>query len=444
MSEGVDAVHPMGGVRGCVSSVRSALAGLPEGDLPGDGAGVAGLLVEVVAAERQLAELRVRLSRVAEAQAEAAKVAAAGTDTWIAALTGTTRGQAAGGLWLARVLAENSLYEPVRLAFARGDLGAEAVRVILKAAEAVPAGVVAPADLQECVESLVARAVGGRLDPRRLRRVTRRTLDRLDPALADRHQAALLEASEQRADVWFTMHETTRGVWEGRFSIPALHADLLRTTLQHLTAPRRLSRNRAGAPVVDESAPTAPRWHSVQGAAFCELLEHLPTGGWTRSSPATVMIHLDYTHLDYTHLLDSLAAAHLDTGTDISARKARRLACGAGIIPAVFDGDPLPLDLGRRQRLFTPAQRAALSSVHDTCAAEGCQRPYAWTELHHLDWWSHGGPTDLANALPLCSWHHHRIHDPDYTHTRLPSGEVRYRRRRRGLGPPERVNDRAA
>lgn len=170
----------------------------------------------------------------------------------------------------------------------------------------------------------------------------------------------------------------------------------------------------------------------MQGRALCELIEHLPRDGFSDGVRlATVMVHLDH-----AHLLDELAAAHLDSGTDVSAREARRLACGAGILPAVSGGASRPLDLGRERRLFSPAQHAALSAVHDTCAAEGCRRPFAWTELHHLEWWSRGGRTDLDNALPLCAWHHHRVHDPAYSHTRLPTGEIRYRRRRRGTGPP--------
>jgi hypothetical protein len=40
-----------------------------------------------------------------------------------------------------------------------------------------------------------------------------------------------------------------------------------------------------------------------------------------------------------------------------------------------------------------------------------------------------GGPTDLTNAISLCSFHHHRCHDDSYLHEYLPNGDVRYRRR---------------
>lgn len=137
-------------------------------------------------------------------------------------------------------------------------------------------------------------------------------------------------------------------------------------------------------------------------------------------------------HLDHDRLLDGLGAARLDCGEEITAGQARRLACNAGLVPAVFGTASSPLDLGRTKRLHNGTQRAALSATHDSCAAEGCQRPFAWTEIHHVIAWADGGATDLANAIPLCGWHHRRVHDPDYTHKLLPTGEIRYRRRHTG------------
>lgn len=47
-------------------------------------------------------------------------------------------------------------------------------------------------------------------------------------------------------------------------------------------------------------------------------------------------------------------------------------------MPAVLGGASLPLDLGPQQRHFTEAQRTALATVYDSCAAKDCDRPYAW------------------------------------------------------------------
>jgi hypothetical protein len=194
-----------------------------------------------------------------------------------------------------------------------------------------------------------------------------------------------------------------------------------------LTSPRRLSRNAAGELVQDDTLSTGgPQLSGPErlGMAMTELIEHLPASGFGRGGIGVMV------HLDYQHLLDGLASARLDTGVAISAAQARRLACTAGIIPAVFGTRSVPLDLGYEARLFSNSQARALSARYDSCAAEGCRRPFAWCDIHHRRPWSTGGPTDLANAVPLCGWHHRRAHDARFDLTHLASGEVRYRRRR--------------
>jgi predicted restriction endonuclease len=95
----------------------------------------------------------------------------------------------------------------------------------------------------------------------------------------------------------------------------------------------------------------------------------------------------------------------------------------------VLGGESQPLDVGRERRLHTKAQRIALSHLHHTCAVHGCDRPFAWCEIHHRDPWSKGGPTNLNNALPLCGHHHRRAHDHTYDLRHHPDGSVRFHRR---------------
>jgi hypothetical protein len=166
-------------------------------------------------------------------------------------------------------------------------------------------------------------------------------------------------------------------------------------------------------------------WSEQMGAAFVEIIEHLPGEGWDGNA-ATVLVRID---LD--HLLTGLGVATLDNDVHIDAGDARRLACNASLIPAVFGGSSLPLDLGRSRRLHSRAQRHALALLHDSCAVGGCDRPFAWTEVHHPEPWSRGGRTDLANALPLCGWHHRRAHEDQWDLQRSPAGDWRFHRRRR-------------
>lgn len=110
-------------------------------------------------------------------------------------------------------------------------------------------------------------------------------------------------------------------------------------------------------------------------------------------------------------LLSGLGEAQIDgIEQPISAKTARRLAADAQIIPMVLGGTSEVLDLGTPRRLFTRAQRIALAERDDGCAWTNCRRPPSHTEAHHIEWWSHGGATNLGNGILLCSMHHHVVH----------------------------------
>lgn len=126
----------------------------------------------------------------------------------------------------------------------------------------------------------------------------------------------------------------------------------------------------------------------------------LPTGP---STTVIVRITLD-------ELQSGIGAATID-GIDqpLPAAAVRRLACDLQVIPWVMGGDSEILDWGRDKRGFTRAQKLALALRDGGCAC--CGAPAAWTEVHHLTWWSKNGPTDLTNGILLCTACHHRIHD---------------------------------
>ncbi len=62
-------------------------------------------------------------------------------------------------------------------------------------------------------------------------------------------------------------------------------------------------------------------------------------------------------------------------------------------------------------RTASDLQRAALRTMHPTCAHPGCDVAFDNCQMHHLVHWRDGGPTELANLFPLCSTHHHDVHD---------------------------------
>ena len=396
-------------------------------------------IAELSALESQVASWRLALAAEADVRRVAEETADTDTTAWLMRLTADPREVASGGLWLARRLQET--YPATREAFAAGRLRIEQVRVIVRAAERAPAGITRE-QLHAAEAELVGKATGvgsrsGRpMNAKRLRQAARRMFETVSVELADRHESDQLnvEADRAEAETWCTLYDNGDGTFAGRFVIPELHGHLLKTALDRLTAPRHTTPapqaadgagGAGGGLVSDPTLVSTPNWSERLGMALVELIEHLPTRGFGAGNAAGVLVTLGY-----DSLVSGIGAAGLDTGTRISARDARRLACNAGIIPAVLGGESQPLDLGRTRRLHSSAQRKALALAHDSCAIGSCDRPFAWTEIHHLHPWSQGGRTDLAHALPLCGHHHRRAHDTRFDLRRHSHGDWRFHRRR--------------
>jgi len=106
-------------------------------------------------------------------------------------------------------------------------------------------------------------------------------------------------------------------------------------------------------------------------------------------------------------------ASELSNGIPVSGKTAQRLACD-GLLHRVLKADSMVIDVGRAHRTAQPAQWRALEARHQTCAAPGCDRPINWTQAHHVDFWEHGGRSDVHRMLPLCYFHHRLVHEGDW------------------------------
>ncbi len=110
----------------------------------------------------------------------------------------------------------------------------------------------------------------------------------------------------------------------------------------------------------------------------------------------------------------------LDAGPILTGQRLRRLCCDAGISRMVVKGASEILDTGRKTRTWNKAQRRAIRARHGhKCAVRGCDRRI--TEIHHLVFWENGGRTCIENGVPLCSRHHHMVHDLGWVITWDPS-----------------------
>jgi len=89
----------------------------------------------------------------------------------------------------------------------------------------------------------------------------------------------------------------------------------------------------------------------------------------------------------------------------------RRLLCDPTIRAIHHDPDTgTPLSVGRKTRHINRRLRRAIEHRDRGCTAPGCGRTTG-LEIHHIRHWEHGGPTDTANLLTLCRYHHKAHHD---------------------------------
>lgn len=383
--------------------------------------------------ETRAAELRLRL--MASSNDVAQDAGCHTVATWLAHETRVRRTDASADLKLAVALDRDLLVLAAAVREARVNIAQ--AKVIAAAIEQIPTRVG-----QETIAKAEAMLVqlAAEHDPSELAKLGRWILELVDPQrFEDEERRKLAEAEKHAAE---KQRLRMRAIGDGltRISgvVPDAVAARLSTYLHAFTNPR-LSDGAVRQSAEEKDAKEKNAFGLVVNhprrlaEAFGQLLETL--------DPSRLPVHGgDATNVTVTigfeALKTGLGVATLDNGVPgdghdrITAAQARRLACNATIIPAVLGADSEVLDVGRASRLFTKAQRRALLLRDETCRTEGCSIPGTWTEAHHLIPWSHGGDTNLDNALLLCSRHHHRAHDDTYDMTRLASGDYRFHRRR--------------
>ncbi|MGP5240997.1 HNH endonuclease signature motif containing protein [Corynebacterium flavescens] len=93
------------------------------------------------------------------------------------------------------------------------------------------------------------------------------------------------------------------------------------------------------------------------------------------------------------------------SGTVITGAQLVERACANEGLITVISRAQGPVDLYRFRRFASLKQRTMLAAEHPTCAWPGCKTPAERGQFHHLTPWSHGGETNVANLVTLCSYH---------------------------------------
>lgn len=382
--------------------------------------------VAVQRARTGLDALASRLVGAADCMGLPSEEGAASTSAWFANLTGVSRAEAGRLLGLSRVTTSNT--EATRAAWAAGSISTDQAGVIMRAIDGLPDWC-GDEERGDAEAHLIRLAGDYNLDD--LRRLANRVIEVIDPDGADEVVGKQLEAQEKQA--WnatrLVMRGRGDGTTRGTFVIPDQHADTLRAAVEGIAAPRRNAANAARHDLSVDSLKALPHAQKL-GLALLELIEHLPQDALPQAGglAATVTVNVD---------LDALrtgrGTATTSSGTEVSAATAQRLACNAHLVALYLDSDSRVVDLGMSKRLYDRYQRYALAARDQGCVWAGCDRPPAWCEAHHLTFWSEQGPTDLANAALFCHFHHHLLHEGEWTAHMAPDGVVE-------VVPPKRVD----
>jgi hypothetical protein len=314
-------------------------------------------------------------------------------------------------------------YAVLSAAFDTGGVNTAQARVVVTALDRLPSTgefALSAEQVDKAEAHLVENAAD--FDPDKLQVLGWKVFDVVAPDLAEQWEGRTLEAQEAKAlrKVDFGMWEDREGVCHGRFRIPHLHAQMLKKLLGAFT-----NLDRPGEATIEPDLPTGTR----NGLALTELIESITDHDAPRTGGGGATIVVTMTLEQLMADLEAAGVCDLDTGGHISAGEARRLACTAGVIPAVLGGKSQVLDLGRRRRLHSEHQRIALGLKDKGCTAEHCDKPPSMCHAHHDIPWAQGGNTDLRTGRLLCGHHHRRIHDPHYRTEHLPNGHVAFHRR---------------
>ena len=323
------------------------------------------------------------------------------TGSWLVEEQRLTRVEASRRMGVARLLP----YHPELTAgLATGDVSHEHARLILDCLRRLPSEWARVAELE-----LIAAAA--EVDPTSLGQLCREL--RLRSGADEDAEAA---AQRMFRDRWLRLATTFQGMVHLEGMLDPESAAIVSTAITPLLA--------TAGPEDGRDSGQRRADALVELARMALAGGKLPDHGGDR--PQIVV------SIPWLELRDGLSAGQLSTatvnGAPITPAIARRIACDAGIIPAVLGGPSEILDLGRSQRSFSRAQRRAAALRDKGCVFPQCQAGLERCQLHHLNFWEFGGQTNLHDSAYLCTFHHWLVHHTNWIISRNAQGLIEVRR----------------
>lgn len=396
------------GVDELVAVIDAALTALGDDRVrQADGRYRLSLLAESVRLDARLSAWQSALAAEIERTEVAVQEHGTSTVTWLADATRMTR-RAAGRM----VLDGERLrrFPIVAEAAAGGAVLPEQAQAITGVLEALPTDFDADR-LRQAEEMMVGFAETHNATD--LRSLSRYLLEVLDPDTAEAREAARLERDLRAAkrNRHLTFDHDHHGSVRIRGSLPATDAEAFVKLIDSYGAQIARGIDRLD-PLAETITPAMRRADALMALVHAHQQQSLaPSHGGDR--PRVVLT------LSYDVLLKAatdnglLSSDLLGSGQPVPASVLRQLLCDADVMPAVLGGDSQVLDVGRTQRLVTPAIRAALEVRDGGCVFPGCDKQPNACHAHHIvPWWA-GGVTALHNLVLVCP-HHHNIVEPGH------------------------------
>lgn len=209
--------------------------------------------------------------------------------------------------------------------------------------------------------------------------------------------AALEDAESARLRRRFYFNQTYEGMWSAAGHLDPESGHVISTALRSQTDPANLGR---------DDHRSMPQRNADALVDVCRFwLDHNDDISISGGERPHITVTIPYATLTG----DERRLGEID-GSAVDPEAIRRLACDAGIVRIVVDGESQPLDVGRRVRTVAPAIRRALELRDGGCSWAGCIVPASWCDAHHVIHWAFGGVTSLINLILLCRRHHVAVH----------------------------------
>ena len=240
--------------------------------------------------------------------------------------------------------------------------------------------------------------IAGQVSSQRLRAAVHFYTERLDP------DGAEPDPTEGRA---LTLSRLLEGQWHGAFVLNGVGGEKLATAIEAIAAASRCA---------GDLRTAAQR----RGDALVQLAD-LALACGQLTTLRTVKPHVVVT-IPLTDLVDPTTdpgAARTGLDADISAARARRLACDSTVSRIVLTSEGLPTDLGRTHRVVPAHLRRAVVEGDRGCVFTGCEAPHRFCDVHHLlvDQRRRDQPEELRaalrTALAPCVHHGFRVERDD-------------------------------